>query len=93
MHLTRFYVLLIFIINKNDSSDFTKETLDYHFHFMPVMQLMLENDSIMEIPVKQKMEQQETLASEHTEEYMAALQRAVTFSMPHAYSPSAYGTF
>ncbi|GFY81912.1 alpha/beta-Hydrolases superfamily protein [Actinidia rufa] len=57
------------------------------------LDLMLENDSIMEIPVKQKMERQETLAREHTEEYKAALQRAVTLSVPHAYSPSAYGTF
>ncbi|XP_057482057.1 uncharacterized protein LOC130768989 [Actinidia eriantha] len=58
-----------------------------------VLQLMLENDSIMEIPVKQKMERQEALAREHTEEYMTALQRAVTLSVLHAYSPSAYGTF
>lgn len=54
---------------------------------------MLENDPIMEIPVKQKMERQESLVKEHTEEYKAALQRAVTLSVPHAYSPSPYGTF
>lgn len=47
----------------------------------------------MEIPAKQRMERQETLAREHTQEYKAALQRAVTLAVPHAYSPSQYGTF
>lgn len=54
---------------------------------------MLEQDPIMEIPAKQKMERQETLAREHSEEYKAALQRAVTLAVPHAFSPSRYGTF
>ncbi|XWS61183.1 hypothetical protein CRYUN_Cryun07bG0103800 [Craigia yunnanensis] len=57
------------------------------------MDLILEKDRIMEIPAKQRMERQETLAREHSEEYKAALQRAVTLSVPHAYSPSQYGTF
>ncbi|XVF50842.1 hypothetical protein PTKIN_Ptkin04bG0136400 [Pterospermum kingtungense] len=57
------------------------------------MDLMLEKDQIMEIPAKQRMERQETMAREHIEEYKAALQRAVTLSVPHAYSPSQYGTF
>ncbi|KAJ9164194.1 hypothetical protein P3X46_023797 [Hevea brasiliensis] len=57
------------------------------------LDLMLEKDHIMEIPVKQRMERQETLAREHTEEYKAALQRAVILAVPHAYSPSQYGTF
>ncbi|KAJ8752783.1 hypothetical protein K2173_008518 [Erythroxylum novogranatense] len=57
------------------------------------LDLMLEKDSITEIPVKQKMERQETLAREHTQEYQAALQRAVTLSVPHACTPSQYGTF
>ncbi|XVF09895.1 hypothetical protein REPUB_Repub07fG0136400 [Reevesia pubescens] len=57
------------------------------------MNLMLEKDRIMEIPPKQRMERQETLAREHSEEYKAALERAVTLSVPHAYSPSRYGTF
>ncbi|WRX18101.1 Fungal lipase-like domain - like 10 [Theobroma cacao] len=57
------------------------------------MDLMLEKDRIMEIPAKQRMERQETLAREHSQEYKAALQRAVTLSVPHAYSPSQYGTF
>lgn len=39
------------------------------------------------------MERQETIVKEHTEEYKAALQRAVTLSVPHAFSPSPYGTF
>lgn len=47
----------------------------------------------MKAPVKQKMERQESIVKEHTEEYKAALQRAVTLSVPHAYSPSPYGTF
>ncbi|KAI5570015.1 hypothetical protein POPTR_012G142700v4 [Populus trichocarpa] len=57
------------------------------------MDIMVEKDHIMEIPAKQRMERQETLAREHSEEYRAALQRAVTLSVPHAYSPSKYGTF
>ncbi|RVX01916.1 hypothetical protein CK203_019518 [Vitis vinifera] len=39
------------------------------------------------------MERQETLKREHSEEYKAALQRAVSLAVPHAYSPSQYGTF
>ncbi|XP_022724391.1 uncharacterized protein LOC111281068 [Durio zibethinus] len=56
-------------------------------------QLMLEKDRIMESPAKQRMERQETLAREHSEEYKAAFQRAATLSVPRAYSPSSYGTF
>nr|GFB24388.1 alpha/beta hydrolases superfamily protein [Tanacetum cinerariifolium] len=40
------------------------------------LDIMLEKDPIMEIPPKQKMERQETLAREHSDEYKAALQRA-----------------
>lgn len=54
---------------------------------------MLEKDRITEIPASQRMERQETLVREHTEEYKAALQRAVTLDVPHAYSPNQYGTF
>ncbi|XP_065869497.1 uncharacterized protein [Euphorbia lathyris] len=57
------------------------------------LDIMLENQHIMEIPAKQRMERQQTLEREHTEEYKAALQRAVTLSVPHAFSPSEYGTF
>ncbi|XP_043718342.1 uncharacterized protein LOC122666248 [Telopea speciosissima] len=54
---------------------------------------MLEKDRIMEIPAKQRMERQKTLAREHSDEHKAALKRAVTLAVPHAYSPSSYGTF
>ncbi|GLT35941.1 hypothetical protein SLA2020_103510 [Shorea laevis] len=57
------------------------------------LDLMMEKDKIMEIPAKQRMERQETLAKEHSEEYQAALKRAVTLDVPHAYAPSPYGTF
>ncbi|KAH8486255.1 hypothetical protein H0E87_025321 [Populus deltoides] len=57
------------------------------------MDVMVEKDDIMEIPAKQRMERQETLAREDREEYRAALQRAVTLPVPHAYSSSKYGTF
>lgn len=63
------------------------------FYLFLNAQLMLEKDEATEIPAKQKMERQETLAREHSEEYKAALQRAVTLAVPHAYSPSPYGTF
>lgn len=54
---------------------------------------MQEKDHTMEIPEKQKMERQETIAREHTQEYNAALHRAVSLSVPHAFAPSPYGTF
>ncbi|KAK7315063.1 hypothetical protein VNO77_33595 [Canavalia gladiata] len=57
------------------------------------LDLMLEKDHPMEIPAKQKMERQETL-TRHNFEYKAALQRAKTLEVPHAYAPpSQYGTF
>ncbi|KAK9181799.1 hypothetical protein WN944_024938 [Citrus x changshan-huyou] len=55
--------------------------------------LMQEKDHTMEIPEKQKIERQETIAREHTQEYNAALHRAVSLSVPHAFAPSPYGTF
>ncbi|KAI4324937.1 hypothetical protein MLD38_030378 [Melastoma candidum] len=57
------------------------------------LELMLEKDETMEIPAEQRMERQESLVREHQEEYRAALKRAVTLEVPHAYSPSQYGTF
>ncbi|KAJ1385005.1 Mono-/di-acylglycerol lipase, N-terminal [Sesbania bispinosa] len=55
--------------------------------------LMRERDTAMEVPAKQIMERQETLAR-HSQEYRAALQRAKTLDVPHAYTPpSQYGTF
>ncbi|KAK7292670.1 hypothetical protein RJT34_15521 [Clitoria ternatea] len=55
--------------------------------------LMRERDEHMEIPAEQRMERHESLAREHSEEYHAALQRAVALDIPQAYSPSSYGTF
>ncbi|KAM7273847.1 hypothetical protein ACFE04_028511 [Oxalis oulophora] len=57
------------------------------------LDIMLEKDHITEIPPKQKMERQQTIAREHSEEHKAALKRAVSLSVPHAYAPSQYGTF
>lgn len=55
---------------------------------------MLEKEKTMEIPEKQRMERQESLAREHNLEYRAALRRAVTLDVPHADSVSSeYGTF
>lgn len=55
---------------------------------------MLEKENKMEIPEKQRMERQESLAREHNLEYRAALRRAVTLDVPHADSISSkYGTF
>lgn len=54
---------------------------------------MQEKDQALGIPTTQKMERQESLARGHSEEYKAALQRAVTLSVPHARMPSEYGTF
>ncbi|KAK7270483.1 hypothetical protein RIF29_23659 [Crotalaria pallida] len=58
------------------------------------LDLMQEKeDTSMEIPAKQTMERQETLAR-HRHEHKAALQRAKTLDVPHAYTPpSQYGTF
>lgn len=55
--------------------------------------LLQEKDDATEVPPKQKMERQATLEREHKEEYKAALRRAVTLAVPHAFSPSEYGTF
>ncbi|QCD94823.1 Alpha/Beta hydrolase fold [Vigna unguiculata] len=57
------------------------------------LDLMLEKVEPMEAPAKQKMERQETL-TRHKVEYKAALHRAKTLHVPHAYTPpSEYGTF
>ncbi|GMN44899.1 hypothetical protein TIFTF001_014090 [Ficus carica] len=57
------------------------------------LDLMLERDQIMEIPPTQRMERQESLVREHSEEYRAALQRAIALNIPHATLSSPYGTF
>jgi len=54
---------------------------------------MLKEENIMDIPPKQRMERQETVARDHSEQYRAALHRAVMLAVPHAFSPSEYGTF
>lgn len=54
---------------------------------------MMETERIMEIPPQQRMERQVSLTREHSEEYKAALQKAVALDVQEAYSPSSYGTF
>ncbi|CAL0333270.1 unnamed protein product [Lupinus luteus] len=53
---------------------------------------LLEKDHTMQIPAKQLMVRQETL-TRHSEEHKAALQRAKTLDVPHAYASLEYGTF
>ncbi|CAK7348893.1 unnamed protein product [Dovyalis caffra] len=55
--------------------------------------LLLEKDRIMEIPAQQRMQRQQSLAREHSEEYEAALRRAVALDIPQATCSSSYGTF
>lgn len=57
------------------------------------LNLLRDKEQHMEIPVEQRMEKHECVAREHSEEYHAALQRAVALDIPQAYSPSSYGTF
>nr|POE84214.1 hypothetical protein CFP56_72577 [Quercus suber] len=57
------------------------------------LDLMREKDKIMAIPIKQRMKRQESLAREHSQEYKAALQRAIALDIPEAFSPHTYGTF
>lgn len=47
----------------------------------------------MDIPPRQKMERQETLKRDHSEQHRAALRQAVVLAVPHAFSQSEYGTF
>ena len=47
----------------------------------------------MEIPAQQRMQRQESIAREHSEEYEAALRRAVALKIPRAASSPSYGTF
>lgn len=56
------------------------------------LDVMLERDKTMDIPVSQRMERQVSVVREHDEEYKAALQRAVDLDIPLAYPPT-YGTF
>ncbi|XP_054784792.1 uncharacterized protein LOC129291461 isoform X2 [Prosopis cineraria] len=56
------------------------------------LELMREKGRLMEVPARQRMERNESLAR-HNQEYQAALERAVALDIPQAYSPSSYGTF
>jgi hypothetical protein len=53
---------------------------------------MVERERVMDKPSEQKMGRQQRLANEHDKEYKAALERAATLRLAHAYSPS-FGTF
>ncbi|KAL6957028.1 hypothetical protein U1Q18_047734 [Sarracenia purpurea var. burkii] len=57
------------------------------------LDLMMEKEQSMEIPPLQRMERQLSLAREHSEEYKAALQKAIALDVPQGSSPSSYGTF
>ncbi|PKA58818.1 hypothetical protein AXF42_Ash000911 [Apostasia shenzhenica] len=57
------------------------------------LDIMLEKDRTMGIPVKQRMQRSQSLERDHVEEHKAALRRAVSLSVPDAFSPSPYGTF
>ncbi|XP_041999565.1 uncharacterized protein LOC121749019 [Salvia splendens] len=57
------------------------------------LELLQEKDDALEIPARQRMERRESLAKDHGDEYRSALRRAVTLAVPHAFSPSQYGTF
>ncbi|OIV91440.1 hypothetical protein TanjilG_02058 [Lupinus angustifolius] len=80
------------VLSCNATSDHA--IIRIHKESQKALQLMHEKDkSSMEIPAKQTMEREETL-SRHYHEYKAALQRAKTLEVPHAYTlPSQYGTF
>ena len=75
------------------SSHDRPESLIGPTYCLTMPQLMIEKDHSLDIPPRQKMEQQESIAREHSEEHKAALRRAVTLAVPHAFSPSQYGTF
>ncbi|KAL6981958.1 hypothetical protein U1Q18_023579 [Sarracenia purpurea var. burkii] len=57
------------------------------------LDLIIEKERIMRIPAQQRMERHASFAREHSEEYKAALRRAMALDVPQAYPPSSYGTF
>ncbi|XP_022156113.1 uncharacterized protein LOC111023079 [Momordica charantia] len=57
------------------------------------LDIMMENDKAMEIPVQQRMERQASIQREHGEEYKAALERAAALEIPDENLPLSYGTF
>ncbi|CAF1702988.1 hypothetical protein HID58_053180 [Brassica napus] len=56
------------------------------------LDLMLEDDQVMQIPVEQKIVRQKSVVEEHDEEYRAAIMKAASLNIPMSPSPS-YGTF
>ncbi|KAL3677164.1 hypothetical protein R1sor_027112 [Riccia sorocarpa] len=50
------------------------------------LELMKEN--LVEAPVEQKMVRKLSIARDHRQEYKAAMEKAVTLNVPHAFSPS-----
>ncbi|KAG2327539.1 hypothetical protein Bca52824_010267 [Brassica carinata] len=80
------------VLSCNATSDHTIISIEREAQ--RALNLMLERKKRMEIPEKQRMERQESLARDHILEYKAALRRAVTLDVPHADSISSkYGTF
>ncbi|KAL0538113.1 hypothetical protein IC582_027112 [Cucumis melo] len=57
------------------------------------LDIMMENDKALEIPVQQRMQRQASVERGHGEEYKAALERAVALEIPDENLPLSYGTF
>ncbi|XP_023514242.1 uncharacterized protein LOC111778567 [Cucurbita pepo subsp. pepo] len=57
------------------------------------LDIMLENDKALEIPVQQRMQRQASVERGHGEEYQAALERAAALEIPDVNLPPSYGTF
>ncbi|XP_038874629.1 uncharacterized protein LOC120067204 [Benincasa hispida] len=57
------------------------------------LDIMMENDKALEIPVQQRMQRQASVARGHGEEYKAALERAAALEIPDENLPLSYGTF
>ncbi|CAK9328852.1 unnamed protein product [Citrullus colocynthis] len=57
------------------------------------LDIMMENDKALEIPVQQRMQRQASVERGHGEEYKAALERAAALEIPDENLPLTYGTF
>ncbi|XP_023006579.1 uncharacterized protein LOC111499263 [Cucurbita maxima] len=57
------------------------------------LDIMMENDKALEIPVQQRMQRQASVERGHGEEYKAALERAAALEIPDENIPISYGTF
>ncbi|XP_031743495.1 uncharacterized protein LOC101223172 isoform X2 [Cucumis sativus] len=57
------------------------------------LDIMMENDKALEIPVQQRMQRQASVERGHGEEYKAALERAAALEIPDENLPLSYGTF